>query len=98
MKENGVFIALQARKPGPLNLPRTFCEPCAIKIAPKASLIGSGIQTGQVLISVRNITEDPFVARLLSDDILSYLHRNVARESPLHPLIIQMRSWHTPFV
>src|SRR6476660_9640833 len=61
MKPNGVLPEVKPLNPGPLKLPRTFCEPCAIKTAASARRTGTVNQVEEVAISLRNMTR-PFHA------------------------------------
>ena len=42
-------------QPGPLKAPKTFCEPCAVKIAPSASRKGSLTHEEEVAVNLRTM-------------------------------------------
>jgi len=42
-------------QPGPLKAPKTFCEPCAMKIAPSASRNGSVTHEEEVAVNLRSM-------------------------------------------
>ena len=57
MKPSGVVPEMYVVKPGPLKVPRTFCEPWAIMTAASAKRIGTVIQVGEVAMIRRNMRE-----------------------------------------
>ena len=58
MNENGTAgdMAVHLAQPGPLNEPKTFCAPCAMKMTPNARRNGTVIQVEEVEISLRSMT------------------------------------------
>ena len=59
MNENGVFPDVNVLKPGPLKLPRTFCDPWATNIAAMARRSGIVDKFGEVAISLLNMAAKP---------------------------------------
>jgi hypothetical protein len=57
MKGNGAIgdIDVHLAQPGPLKVPKTFCEPCAMKIAPSASRNGSVTHEEEVAVNLRSM-------------------------------------------
>ena len=62
-------------KPGPLKVPRTFCEPWAIITAASAKRIGTVNQVGEVAMIRRNILDLEFGMLSEPGDSNSYLAR-----------------------
>jgi len=58
MNEKGTAwdMAVHLAQPGPLNEPKTFCAPCAMKMTPNARRNGTVIQVEEVEISLRSMT------------------------------------------
>jgi hypothetical protein len=75
MKPIGVLPATYVLKPGPLKLPRTFCEPCAIITAANPKRIGTVNQAGDVAMIRLNIFDLVFDVDYPSAEIVTSVDR-----------------------